>query len=137
MSGLDFYLALKQELETIAALVGRVYPLTAPEARAGNGVPYLIYVTSDGLRTKTLGDGYQTGRHVAGELNVIDRDYDNMKAVTGEVMDLLVGMERRVIGNGGPFIQELTYSQPVELYENLPKLYRCVIDFDVYFDRGG
>jgi hypothetical protein len=46
-------------------------------------------------------------------------------------------MEQRVIGTDGPYIQELTYEQPIELYEQNPNLYRCLIDFEVYFDQGG
>jgi hypothetical protein len=129
---MNFEAALTLELKTIAALGNRVYPLTAPEATAGNGVPYLIYVSSEGLRTKTMG-GYQTGKQVSGEINVITARYADMKSITADVIDLLVGMEKRAIGTGGPFIQELTYSAPVELYEDQPKLSRCLIDFDVYY----
>lgn len=137
MSGLDFHVALRHELNAVTALGNRVYPLNAPEARAGNGVPYLIYATSEGLRTKTIGEGYRSGRRVAGELNVIGADYDNMKSTAAAVLDVLISFEGREIGTDGPFIQELTYEDPVELYEDKPKLYRCVIDFDIYFDQGG
>ena len=133
---MNFEAALTQELKTIVALQNRVYPLAAPEATAGNGVPYLIYGSSDGLRTKTL-DGYQSGRLVQGEINIIAARYGDMKSITTYVVELLIGMERRVIGTNGPFIQELTYRQPVELYEQAPNLYRCLIDFEVYFDQGG
>ncbi|RKN86744.1 tail completion protein gp17 [Paenibacillus ginsengarvi] len=133
---MDFEAALTMELKTIAAFGSRVYPLTAPEATAKNGVPYLIYRSSDGLRTKTL-DGYQSGKAVEGEINVIAARYADMKSLTSKVIDLLVGMEQRAIGNDGPFIQELTYRQPIELYEEQPDLYRCLIDFEVYFDQGG
>lgn len=133
---MNFEAALTLELKTIAALSNRVYPLTAPEATAGNGVPYLIYVSSEGRRTKTL-DGFHTSKHVSGELNVIAARYADMKALTANVIDLLIGMEQRVIGIGGPFIQELTYDDPVELYEEQSQLYRCLIDFEVYFDQGG
>lgn len=130
---MKFEPALKQELSVITALNNRIYPLNSPEAKAGNGVPYLIYGSSEGLRDKSLGEGYLSGKTVRGELNVVATRYSEMKSITAEVVDILISMEQRVIGTNGPYIQELTYSAPVELYESLPNLYRCVIDFEVYF----
>lgn len=133
---MNFEAALVQELGVIAALGGRIYPLDAPETPYDLTQPYLIYASSEGLRTKTL-DGYQIGRLVQGEINVIAPRYSDVKSITGAVLDVFVGMEQRVIGTGGPFIQEVIYRQPVELYEDAPKLYRCNIEFEVYFDQGG
>jgi hypothetical protein len=133
MIALNFEEALAQELKTIDALQKRVYPLVSPEANAGKGVPYLIYGSSEGQRTKTIGEGYQQGRTVRGELNVVAGRYADLKGLTRAVLDLLVGFEGRQIGTDGPLIQELTYGEPVELYEDAPGLYRCVIDFEVYF----
>lgn len=129
---MNFETALEQELKTIAAFEGRVYPLVAKETKAKNGVPYLIYSSSEGLRTKSIG-GYQTGKTVSGEINVVAARYEDIKAITASVIDLLVTMEQRTISTGGPYIQEFTYEEPVELYEEAPKLYRCLIDYDVYF----
>jgi len=130
---MNFEPALAQELKSIAALENRIFPLTAPETSFDLTKPYLIYGSSEGLRTKEISNGYQSGKTVRGELNVIAPRYSEMKSITAEVIDLLVGMELRHIGTNGPFIQELTYEEPVELYEDQPKLYRCVIDFEVYF----
>lgn len=132
MSGLDFEAALAAELKTITALGGRVYPLDSPEATKHNGVPYLIYASSEGLRDKSLG-GYLKSKEVRGELNIITKRYGDMKAITRQVVALLIGFEGRQIGTGGPFIDELTYQMPVELYESQPDLRRCVIEFQVYF----
>lgn len=130
---MKFEPALEQELSVISALNNRIYPLSSPEANASRGVPYLIYGSSEGLRTKSLSDGYMDGKTVRGELNVVTARYETMKQITAEVIEVLVGMEQREIGADGPFIQELTYSEPVELYESQPRLHRCVIDFEVYF----
>ncbi|WP_010498542.1 hypothetical protein [Paenibacillus elgii] len=130
--GQTFEEALTAEMKSIAALEERVYPGFAPEANAGQGVPYLIYVSSPGLRTKTQ-DGYQTGRAVRGELNVVSARYANLKTVSAAVLDQFISFERRRIGTDGPFIQEVTYQQPVELYEDKPNLYRCMIEFEVYY----
>lgn len=129
---MSFEGALVVELKTIAALNNRIYPLTAPETSFDLTQPYLIYGSSEGLRTKEMG-GYQTGKTVRGELNVIAPKYADIKSITASVVDKLVSFEGRTIGTGGPFIQEIIYGEPVELYEEAPKLYRCVIDFEVYF----
>jgi len=131
----DFEQALREEIvNAIPALDGRVYPLFAPEATKHNGVPYLIYASSVGLRDKTLG-GYLDSKEVRGELNIIAERYADMKVITKQVVALLIGMEGRQIGANGPFIEELTYQMPVELYEAQPDLHRCVIEFEVYFEE--
>lgn len=131
---MDFEPALVKELESIAALGNRVYPLDAPEATAGNGVPYLIYGSSEGLRDKALG-GYLESKSVNVELNIIARKYGEMKAITKQVVALLISFEGRQIGTNGPIIRELVYQAPVELYENQPALYRCVVEFTAYFNE--
>ncbi|WP_025852846.1 hypothetical protein [Paenibacillus ehimensis] len=124
--------ALTAEMKSIAALEGRVYPAFAPEATAGQGVPYLVYLSSPGLRTKTQ-DGYLTGRVVRGELNVVAARYVSLKTVSAAVLDRFISFERRRIGTDGPLIQEVTYEQPLEMYEDKPGLYRCLIEFEVYY----
>lgn len=131
----DFEPALVQELKTITALENRIYPLTAPEATASGGVPYLIYSSSEGLRDKTLG-GHLESKEVRAELNIIAKRYSDMKAITKQVIAILLSFEGRQIGSGGPFIDELVYQSPVEIYENQPNLYRCVVEFSAYFDEG-
>ena len=131
---MSFEPALVQELKTIPELQNRVYPLFAPEANAEQGVPYLIYASSEGLRDKTL-SGYLESKEVRGELNIIAKRYGDMKAITKKVVALLISFEGRQIGANGPFIEELTYQMPVELYEAQPDLHRCVIEFEVYFEE--
>lgn len=131
---MNFEAALTAELKTITALNNRIYPLTAPEQPFDLTTPYLIFITSEGMRTKTIGEGYQSGKAVQGEVNVVSPLYNTMKSITASVLDRLINMEQRTIGTGGPFIQEFTYEEPVEMFEDKPKLYRCVIDFSVYFE---
>lgn len=128
-----FEQALAQELETIPTLGGKVYPLNAPEKAYDKTKPYAIYVSSEGLRTKEIGAGYVAGKSVRAEVNVIAKRYEEVKPIAATVVDLLVSMERRQIGTDGPFIQEMTYRAPVEIYEPAPALYRSVIEFNVYF----
>lgn len=133
---MDFEPALVQELNTITALGGRIYPLFAPEATKHNGVPYLVYASSEGVRDKTLG-GYLKSKEVRGELNIITERYSDLKAITKQVVALLVGFEGRRIGADGPYIEEIAYQMPVEMYESQPQLHRCVVEFSAYFAEEG
>jgi len=133
----DFEQALRAEIvAAIPALGGRVYPLFAPEATKHNGVPYLIYASSEGLRDKSLG-GYLKSKEVRAELNIIAKSYSDMKAITKQVIALLIGFEGRQIGTDGPFIEEVTYQMPMEFYESQPDLRRCLVEFSVYFTEEG
>jgi len=134
VSGLDFEPALVDELKTISALQNRIYPLYSPEAVKKNGVPYLIYASSEGVRDKSL-EGYMQSKEVRAELNVIAERYSDLKAITKQVVALLISFEGRQIGTDGPLIDELTYQMPVEIYESQPDLYRCVVEFTAYFDE--
>lgn len=134
MITVTFEAALTIELRAIAALNNRVYPLNAPEEPFDTSTPYLIFRTSEGLRTKDL-DGYQSSKTVSGELNVVAPTYAEMKSITSSVIDTIISFQSRIIGTGGPYIQNITYEEPVEMYEDKPKLYRCVIDFEVYFEQ--
>lgn len=127
---MDFESSLTLELKSIPELQNRVYPLSAPEKTPS---PYIVYLSSEGTKSKSVSDGYLEGKLVGCEINVIAAKYSVLKEVTRRVVDLLISMERRVIGNKGPFVQELTYETPIELYEAEPNLYRCVIEIKVYF----
>lgn len=133
----DFEQALQEELtNAIPALGGRVYPLFASEATKHNGVPYLVYASSEGVRDKTLG-GYLKSKEVRGELNIITERYSDLKAITKQVVALLISLEGRQIGTDGPHIGEMTYRMPVELNEPQPQLHRCVVEFSAHFDEEG
>ncbi|WMT42848.1 DUF3168 domain-containing protein [Paenibacillus sp. D2_2] len=127
---MDFEAALTMELKTISDVQNRVYPLNAPEKTAN---PYIIYGSSEGQRTNTITDGYLLDKSVEGEINIIAAKYAVMKQVTRQVIDILISFNQRVIGSGGPYIDEMTYEKPVELYESNVSLYRCVVDFKAYF----
>lgn len=129
---MTFESALVQELRSIERLEGRIYPLFAPEANKHNGIPYLIYGSSEGLRDKSL-NGYMNSKEVRGELNIIAERYSEMKAITKEVIALLVSFEGRQIGVDGPYISEVSYQMPVEMYENQPDLYRSSIEFSIFY----
>ena len=120
--------ALAFEMETVQGLAGKVYPSFIP----GRSEPYMVYQSSEGLRTKTLG-GYGNGKVVPCELHVVVKEYSELKHVVRSVIDVLLSFQGRIIGEDGPRVQEVTYEDPVEMYEEKAKLYRCSIDFEVYF----
>jgi hypothetical protein len=126
---LNFEEALTFELEQVPKLSGKVYPGFQP----GKTAPYLVYLSSPGIRTKVLSDGYLSSKEVSATLNVVTSKYSELKTITNSVVERLVGFQGRKIGNDGPFIQEITYEEPIEFYEELPNLYRCAIDIQVYF----
>jgi hypothetical protein len=125
---MEFEPAIVLELEAIEGLSSKVFPLVATE---GVAAPYIAYVSSEGLRDKSL-TGYMESKAIDVELNIMARTYKEMKHLTKTVLDKVIGFQSRAIGEVGPFIQELTYQKPVELYEHQPKLHRCVIDITFY-----
>jgi hypothetical protein len=125
----SFETALRDELFTIPELAGKVHPLNAPE---GTKAPYLVYLSSEGLQDKTL-QGYLATKEVSCELNILHSSYANLKALTANVLTVLRSFQSRTIGTNGPYIQDITYEEPVELYEELIKQYRCNINIQVYF----
>ncbi|OMF35264.1 hypothetical protein BK133_11190 [Paenibacillus sp. FSL H8-0548] len=132
---MSFEAALSDELETIPDLLGKVFPLFAPEQDDNKQplkAPYVLYESSEGVNGKTLG-GFSADKTVNCELYILATTYRELKQLTSAVINLLQSFERRAIGSGALFITELTYEPPVELYEPLPRLNRCNIVFKVHF----
>lgn len=127
MIGLEFEEALSLELESMKGFKEKVFPAFAP----GTPTPYVVYLSSEGVRVKTL-EGYTDRRRVEVELNIVAKRYREMKDFARMAIDKLISMEGRVIGDDGPFVHELTYEKPVEIYEEAPKLHRCLIDIVVH-----
>lgn len=126
---MTFEEALTAELGAVPELADKIYPLDATNAPKA---PYAVYISSEGVPTKGL-DGFIGGQSVDVELNIIGATYSSMKELTRAVITILKSFELRQIGSEGPYIQELTYQKPVEIFEPAPKLHRCLIDFQVYF----
>lgn len=136
---MDFEDALTTELVSISGLTDKVFPLVAKgKKKTGNPtpivVPYLIYKSSEGLEEKSL-TGYDLDiKRVDCEINIIHKSYDDMKILTRLVLAKVLSFQSRVIGTGGPYIQNVIYENPVELYEEKPDLNRCVINFEFHFE---
>lgn len=126
---MSFEEALREELSSISGLTNKVYPL---KAKQGVEAPYLIYVSSEGVKTKSL-QGYLPSKEVECELNIVSDSYSGLKNITKQVIAQIVSFQGRQIGSNGPVIQNVTYERPVELYENEVNRYRSVIDLTVRF----
>lgn len=126
---MNFDEALRDELGSISELINRVFPLKAKE---GMKAPYIVYVSSEGIQDKSF-QGYLDSKTVDCEINILHDSYGNMKSLTKEVLAKIISFQDRSIGENGPFIQNVTYERPVELYEKEISLYRCVIDIKVRF----
>lgn len=120
--------ALIQELLEITELSPKIYPLVAP---SGTKAPYLTFESSFGRQVNTLG-GYKNRKVVDVEFRLIALNYEQLKHLQTAVISKLVSMQLRVIGTDGPYVHELTYESPVELYEPLPKLHRTDIEIKIY-----
>jgi hypothetical protein len=121
---MNFEEALRAELSTITELTNKVFPLNATE---GIKAPYIIYVSTEGIQDKTL-QGYLASKEIECEINILHDSYVNLKSLTKQVLAKIIAFQGRIIGDNGPFIQNVTYEKPVELYESLVFLYRCVIN---------
>jgi hypothetical protein len=121
---MNFEEAFRAELSTITELTNKVYPLNATE---GVKAPYVIYMPGEGLQDKTL-EGYLASKEVECEINILHDSYGNLKSLAKQVLSKVISFQSRMIGDNGPFIQNVTYEKPVELYESQVFLYRCVID---------
>ncbi|WP_135553220.1 tail completion protein gp17 [Paenibacillus cymbidii] len=124
-----FETAMTAELTAITGLTDKVHHLKAPESAR---VPYVEYESSEGLATKTMG-GYQAGKSVEVELNVVAGTYGSLKQVTAAVVAKLASFEGRLIGTSGPFIQEITLRASREFYDKETKLMKSALSFEVYF----
>ncbi|GBF73212.1 hypothetical protein PA598K_01497 [Paenibacillus sp. 598K] len=117
------------ELDTIGPLNGKTYPANAPQMGLDGlpvTTPYIVFLSSFGREIRTLA-GFTRNKSVNVDLNILTSDYPQLKDLTEQVMSVITSFPRRVIGDGGPFIQDLTYEDPTELYEALPALHRCNI----------
>lgn len=126
-------IALRQELvNAIPELNNQVYPTNAPETA---DKPYLVYMRSRTDMEKTL-EGYTGTENLGYLFNVMAVKYADMSRLRNQVIELLVDMERRHIGNDEQFyITELDIVNIEEQYEHQLGVNRGIIDFTIYFKK--
>jgi hypothetical protein len=120
--------ALRYELNKIPELNNKIFPTNAPE---GQKAPYLVYIVRK-RPLKTL-EGMTKDRECNVMLNILGVSYASMKAITKKVEDLVITFPLRVIGEGGPFIEDLTMDETSETYENELRLQRGIIPFQICY----
>ena len=129
---LTFEAALRMELTTITELQDKVFPIRALE---GTEAPYLIYLTSVGEPDKSL-NGWHKSKSVAVVLNIIHHSSTRLRALTREVLALVMTWEGRRLAETGARVDELTFEgDGVEMYEPQADLYRKVINIRIYFEE--
>jgi hypothetical protein len=126
---MNFEEALTAELTMIDGLAHKVFPLNAKE---GTVPPYIVYLSSEGVQDKSF-EGYLISKEVECEINILHSTYREMKGLTKLVLEKIISLQGRTIGEGGPSIQNLSYEKPIELYEKDIKQYRSVIDVKFKF----
>lgn len=120
--------ALAFELESITAFVDKVFPLVV---NADKTAPYIAYASNEGLKLKTL-NGYIDSKNISVEVNIVARNYPEMKQLTSLTMDKIISFENRFIGDGSLLIQEVVLQPPLEAYDNESDLYRSIITFQIH-----
>jgi hypothetical protein len=126
---MNFEEALVEEFNTIPNILDKAFPLMAPE---GIKPPFIVYVSSEGVQDKTL-QGYLSSKEVVCEIHVVHSNYNNVKSLSKQVISKIQSFYGRTIGTDGPFIQNVTYEKPTEVYEKEVNLYRSSFDLTVKF----
>jgi hypothetical protein len=125
----NFEQGLRNELITISNLNNKVFPMIAPELTSS---PYLIYSKTKVEYIKTF-SGTQTTRAAVFEFDLLAQTYTLLQDLIVDVKNKLISIENRNIGSTGPFIESVHIDNLIEMYENLPKLYRANIEVSFYF----
>lgn len=124
---MNFEEALVYELETISGLTNRVFPQTTKE---GTEPPFVVYTSSEGEEIMTLDGG--TGIYeLTAEINVVGKNYDEMKVYTKAVLDKATSFYGRKIGVDGPNILSLSYGEPVESFDESMEYHRSSVELRV------
>jgi hypothetical protein len=125
---MNFEEALRIELGTISSITNKIFPLNAIE---GTKTPYVIYISSEGMKYKTF-NGFYDPKEISLELNIVHSSYGSMKALTRQVIDLVLTFEGRLIGGvDGVYISSLSYEMPTELFEYEVNLFRTVLELRI------
>jgi hypothetical protein len=120
--------SLRAELNIIAGLTNKIYPLNAPD---GTRPAYVIYSVSRAINDKTL-TGFLPTKEMRVELNVVDFTYAGMKSLVEQVMTVIKSFPHRKIGTNGSYVQNVTQDGYVELYEGQVGWYRCNVEYIIH-----
>jgi hypothetical protein len=125
---MNFEEALRNELSSIPQIANKIFPLAATE---GVKTPYLVYISSEGVQEKYL-DGYAGSKEVECELHILNDSYAGLKDITRQVIAKVVKFQQSIIGgDGGVWVQDLTYERASEQYIDQLFQYLCVVSLKV------
>ena len=126
---MDLEQGLTVELEAIAGLADKVFPMAADQ---GTKAPYLTYTLSSNDRTKTLSghDGLVQAQY---QLDFFHSTPASLKALKKLLIASLKTYDLRNIGGSGPLIQQIEIINESEFYDDGAELYKGVIEFDIHY----
>lgn len=126
---MDFEEAFRYELNSIAKINNKIFPLYAPKDVI---TPFAVYKKNKLEYLHTL----------AGKLNaisaeygfiLISRTYSEAQEICKQIMNTVFGMAGREIGQGGPYIQEVDIVCLGDEYEYETDLIRTNFKIDVKY----
>lgn len=128
---MDFEEGLTDELSAITGLTDKVFPVVAAQ---NTQAPYLTYSLGNNDRAQNLSghDGLIQSQY---QLDLYHSTYANLKALKKLVIANIKSYNLRNIGGSGPFIQQVEIINDFETYEDGVKLYKGIIEFNVYYDE--
>ncbi len=125
----DFEQGLNKELQTVSGLNKKVFPLAAPE---GTKASYVTYSKSRTDIIKSL-DGNSTTRSAVYDIDIICDTYAALQSLFSAVKAKLDSFIGRQIGTNSVFVQDVTFENILELYEQQIKWYRINLEVRFYF----
>lgn len=124
--------ALRYELNAIPEIQNKIYPVHAPE---GKKPPYLVYMKSYFRQLKTF-DGLKKEHEATYLLNILCDSYAETQVLTKKVKDKIKTFPLRTVGNDGIYVQEITFNNVSDTYENELGLHRSIIEVTIYYKRS-
>ncbi|TGE31328.1 DUF3168 domain-containing protein [Desulfosporosinus sp. Sb-LF] len=125
---MDLEQGLTVELSAIPGLESKVYPITAAQ---DTPTPYATYALGSSERTSDL-----TGRTALikqqYQIDVYESTYAGLKNLKKPIIQKLKSLNLRSIGDTGPLIQQAEITNDYETYEIEAKLYRAILEVDLY-----
>ena len=125
---MDLEQGLTVELSAILGIGSKVYPITAAQ---GTLTPYVTYALGSSERMSDL-TGQTALIKQQYQIDVYESTYAGLKNHKKPVIQKLKSLNLRNIGDTGPLIQQAEITNDYETYETEAKLYRAIIEVDLY-----
>lgn len=125
---MDLEQGLTVELSALPGLEAKVFPITAAQ---GTLAPYITYALGSNERTQNLmgQDGSIKSQY---QLDLFHSTYVGLKALKRSVIQRIKTFNMRILAGTGPYIQQAEITNDYETYEFEAKLYRGIIEIDIY-----